>query len=69
MRSDLVNQVKLLTPREVANLFGVHPKTVGRWVTAGRIQAVRTLGGHLRFREEEVLARFAPAKLIPACPG
>jgi len=46
----------LLTPAEVANLFRVDPKTVTRWAKAGKISAIRTLGGHRRYREAEVLA-------------
>lgn len=46
----------LLTPAEVAFLFRVDPKTVTRWAKAGRISAIRTLGGHRRFRESEVRA-------------
>jgi excisionase family DNA binding protein len=45
----------LLTPAEVAALFRVDPKTVTRWAKAGKISAIRTLGGHRRFREAEVL--------------
>lgn len=45
---------RLLTPREVATLFRVDPKTVARWAAAGRISAIRTPGGHRRFRESEV---------------
>lgn len=45
---------RLLTVSEVAGLFGVSGKTVSRWAREGRIQAVRTLGGHRRFREPEV---------------
>ena len=44
----------LLTPAEVAALFRVHPKTVTRWARAGKISAVRTLGGHRRYRASEV---------------
>ena len=44
----------LLTPREVAELFGVDPKTVTRWAKAGKITSIRTLGGHRRFRKSEV---------------
>lgn len=47
---------KLLTPGEVAELFKVNPKTVTRWARAGKISAVRTLGGHRRFRADEVLS-------------
>ena len=46
----------LLTPGEVAALFRVDPKTVTRWAKAGKLQAIRTLGGHRRFRESEVRA-------------
>ncbi len=46
----------LLTPGEVAALFRVDPKTVTRWATAGKISAIRTLGGHRRYRESEVYA-------------
>ncbi len=47
---------KLLTPGEVAELFRVNPKTVTRWARAGKITAMRTLGGHRRFREDEIRA-------------
>ena len=45
---------ELLTPGEVAELFRVNPKTVTRWARSGKISAVRTLGGHRRFRASEV---------------
>ena len=44
----------LLTPGEVAVMFRVNPKTVTRWARAGKISAVRTLGGHRRFRADEI---------------
>ena len=44
----------LLTPSEVAQLFRVNPKTVTRWARSGKIAAIRTLGGHRRFRASEV---------------
>ena len=43
-----------LTPREVAALFRVTPKTVTRWAEAGKLPATRTLGGHRRFPAREV---------------
>ena len=46
---------RLLTPAEVAAMFRVDPKTVTRWAKAGKISAIRTLGGHRRYRESEVL--------------
>src|SRR3982074_804287 len=36
----------LLTPAEVASMFRVDPKTVTRWAKAGKLSAIRTLGGH-----------------------
>jgi excisionase family DNA binding protein len=45
----------LLTPSEVATLFRVDPKTVTRWAKAGKLSSIRTLGGHRRYRESEVL--------------
>ena len=44
----------LMTPAEVAALFRVDPKTVTRWADAGKLNAVRTLGGHRRYRQDEV---------------
>ena len=49
-----VEQEVLLTPAEVAKLFRVDPKTVTRWAKAGKLTAIRTLGGHRRYRRSEV---------------
>ena len=46
----------LMTPAEVAELFRVDPKTVTRWADAGKISAVRTLGGHRRYQRDQVVA-------------
>lgn len=51
----------LLTPAEVAALFRVDPKTVTRWAKAGKLTSIRTLGGHRRYRAEEV-RRFLEAE-------
>ena len=45
---------RLLTPAEVAHMFRVNPKTVTRWVRSGKLTAIRTLGGHRRFRASEI---------------
>jgi excisionase family DNA binding protein len=45
---------KLLTSAEVAERFSVHTNTVARWHGANKLQAIRTLGGHRRFYEDEV---------------
>lgn len=48
------NEDSLLTPAEVAKLFRVDPKTVTRWAKAGKLSSIRTLGGHRRYRADEV---------------
>jgi excisionase family DNA binding protein len=50
---------RLLTPKEVGDLFGVGPKTVAKWARAQRLPSFVTPGGHHRFREAEVLALLA----------
>lgn len=49
-------QSPLLKPGEVAKLFRVDPRTVARWGAAGRIQSIRTPGGHRRFAPDSVQA-------------
>jgi excisionase family DNA binding protein len=46
----------LMTPAEVAAAFRVDPKTVTRWAKAGKLNSIRTLGGHRRYLESEVVA-------------
>jgi excisionase family DNA binding protein len=45
---------ELLTPAEVAEVFRVDPKTVTRWAKAGKLSSLRTLGGHRRYRADEI---------------
>jgi len=65
MRMDLDRMADddLLTSSEVAALFRVAPKTVGRWVSAGVLPAMRTPGGRYRFRVADIRAamRRSPA--------
>ena len=56
----------LMTPAEVAALFRVDPKTVTRWADAGKLTAVRTLGGHRRYRQDEVQNLLVASSLAPA---
>lgn len=53
------NNDALLTPAEVAAMFRVNPKTVTRWARSGKISAIRTMGGHRRFRASEVTEALA----------
>lgn len=45
---------EVLTPAQVAAIYHVDPKTVARWHGQGRLVAVRTLGGHRRFRRGDL---------------
>lgn len=55
----------LLTPAEVAALFRVNPKTVTRWADSGRLSAVRTLGGHRRYLQNEVARLLVASSSSP----
>lgn len=55
-----VEPVRSYTPAEVARLFGVDVKTVTRWAKAGKLTATRTIGGHRRYRADEVDALLKP---------
>lgn len=45
-----------VTPAQAARMLGVSSKTVARWAAAGRIRCAVTLGGHRRFRVEDIVA-------------
>jgi excisionase family DNA binding protein len=51
----------LLTPAEVAAILFVDPKTVTRWARAGKLDAIRTPGGHRRYLRADVLAIMSGA--------
>lgn len=59
------SQDRILHPHEVAKMARVDPKTVTRWEKAGKLTAFRTLGGHRRYRESDVLAALALANEKP----
>jgi excisionase family DNA binding protein len=52
---------ELMTPGEVARVFAVNPKTVNRWVKSGKLESVRTIGGHRRFRKADIDAALKAA--------
>lgn len=51
--SNLENN-EYLTPGEVARMLHVSPKTISRWAAEGLLPCLVTLGGHRRFRREDV---------------
>lgn len=54
-----MQQAELLTTAQVAERFQVTPSTVARWAKDGKLAVVRTPGGTLRFRPDDVEAFFA----------
>ena len=53
-------QHQYLTSAEVAELFGVHKKTVVRWGNEGILRFVSTPGGHRRFFREDLAYALEP---------
>lgn len=49
-----MEQEKLLTAREVADLLRIHPLTPYEWVKGGKLTPVRIAPRCLRFKESEV---------------
>ena len=58
----------LLTPREVAEIFGVRTTTIARWSREGRLTALLTPGGHRRFRPPDVRALLGVIEATGAEP-
>lgn len=50
----LLPENPLLKPKEAAALLRVDSRTVTRWAAAGRLESVRTLGGHHRYPADAV---------------
>ena len=55
----------LLTPAEVAALLAVGPKTVRRWAMTGKINSIRTPGGHRRFLRSEIVSLMVDGDFVP----
>jgi len=55
----------LLRSHEVAVLFDVTERTVINWAASAKLASIRTAGGHLRFRREDVM-RLLDRNATPA---
>ncbi len=51
-----VPELAYLRTAEVAQLLHVSPKTVSRWAKEGKLPFLKTLGGHRRYPEKDILA-------------
>src|SRR5699024_10615851 len=58
-------QHPLLTPTEVADLFGVHVETVIRWGKKGVLSSIRTPGGRRRFCRKDFVYALEPPQEPP----
>ena len=59
------NNERLLTPGEVAALFRVTPTSVTRWARSGKLDCIRTPGGHRRYRSSQVREFLARGEFTP----
>ena len=53
---------ELIAPAEACVMLGVTDQTLRRWVDLGHLAAVRTPGGHRRYRRSDVEALTAEAE-------
>jgi predicted site-specific integrase-resolvase len=55
-------ETDLVRTGEIAREFGVDPKTVTRWIDAGKMpECIKTPGGHRRYRVRDIRAMAAAA--------
>ena len=43
-----------ISPKDAQERYGFHTKTLGRWALAGKIEAIRSPGGHYRYSVESL---------------
>lgn len=62
---------QLLRSHEVAVMFDVTERTVINWAASGKLPSLRTIGGHLRFRRDDVMRLLSGASepVAPAASG
>ncbi len=57
-----------LTPKQVQEKFGYHPKSLSRWADEGKIKFTKSPGGHRRYLlsslEELTLSAFDNREII-----
>ena len=46
--------MNLYKPKDVAKFYNISPQTLRRWETEGKIEAVKTDGGHRRYKIPEL---------------
>ena len=59
----------LMTPAEAAATLQVVPRTVARWAEDGRLEVLRTPGGHRRYPAESVTDLATTQQVAPGQLG
>lgn len=49
------DESRLLSTGDISRMFDVNRVTVAEWVNSGKLPAIKTLGGHSRFRPSEIV--------------
>lgn len=63
-----MNETTLLTPRQAAEKLGISYPSIKHWILAGRIQTVKTPGGHHRIPLNALQEYLPVAAARPASP-
>lgn len=54
-----MSKSNMLTTRDVARIFNVHPTTIRRWCSRDKIKAYRTgTGGKYQFKREDIAVAY-----------
>ncbi len=51
----MAKESKLLSTKDITEMFKVNRVTVAEWVNSGKLPAIKTLGGHSRVRREDLV--------------
>ncbi|BAZ14026.1 resolvase domain protein [Calothrix sp. NIES-4071] len=46
--------MQYLTPQQVYKQYGFHPKTLADWADAGKVEFIRSPGGHRRYSQQSI---------------
>ena len=49
-----MDEQELISPAQAAKMLGVSITTLRNWEKAGKIKCIKTLGGHRRFKVDEI---------------
>ena len=44
-----------VSPKKVCEILDIHINTLNNWVKSGKIESVKTIGGHHRYNVEKIL--------------